>query len=238
MIRSIAIAALGVLPSCALEFSAGKAPRETAAPGLASVSVDAGLAGSAWMSAGSIEDLVPGDRLMTYAASVHVEVARIGDAIARCRAEVERLGGWIAKRQDRVLVCRVPAAELEPFLASVRAQGRVLTESMEALDVTDQHRDLRIRLENARRARDRLLALLEQASDVEDVLAIEKELQRLTEEIERGEAELAALDERVAFSIVTVAFRAPDDAPATRERRPSPFGWLNQVGADRVARWF
>lgn len=180
----------------------------------------------------------PTDRLVIYRAQLQVEVPRPEDALTECTAVLRDHGGFVASRHNTSVTCRVPAARFEDFLAAVRELGAVLDEQMTSSDVTDQHRDIRIRLENAKASRTRLLALLEKATDVEDILAIEKELQRLTEEIERATGQLAALDDKIAYSTVTVTFSAPaarGDAP--RRPRPSDFQWMNALGVHKVYSW-
>lgn len=181
----------------------------------------------------------PAKRLMIYSAELRLEVSRVADAITACRAIAERLGGYLEARATSTLTLRVPADRFEEFLASTRELGRVLDESMQAADVTKQHRDTTIRLENARKARERLLALLESAKEVDDILKIEKELQRLTTEIESAVAALESLDQRIALSSVAVTFNAriTPDRPG-RARKPSQFGWINSIGVDEVLQWF
>jgi hypothetical protein len=178
------------------------------------------------------------DRRVVYTASLTVEVARVDDAIARCQGTVTELGGYIARRDDGTLTCRVPADRSTDIVTTLKGYGRVLRESMQAQDITKEYLDVEIRLDNARRARDRLLALLERADKVTDILEIEAQLRRLTEEIERTEGELRYLKDQVMMSTVTVTF-APV-APPTRggNRRPSRFDWINRVGVEHVLRDF
>lgn len=178
------------------------------------------------------------ERLMTYSAELAVEVPRAEDAVPRCVEVVKSFGGWVSRRDGGLVVCRVPAPQFENFLAEIRGFGRVLRDSVQAADVTDQHRDLTIRLDNAKRARERLLALLERADKVDDLLKIENEVRRLTVEIEQMTAELENLDKRVAYSIVAVQFSSLQPVDRPTRRRPSQFDWINSVGAEHVLRRF
>ena len=95
--------------------------------------------------------------------------------------------------------------------------------------------DLHIRLENAEKARTRILALLDRAQKMEEIIVLEKELRRLTEEIETMRAQLRGMDDQIAFSTITVEFRS--NAPEIYgrvDREVSPFGWINQVGAEHA----
>jgi len=70
---------------------------------------------------------------------------------------------------------------------------------------------------------------------MEEILQIEKEVRRLTEEIELMRAQMRSFEDRVAFFTITVQFKsnAPEVFPAARRHR-SPFEWINQVGAEHV----
>ncbi len=175
------------------------------------------------------------DRLLVREALLGVFVANVTQSIDQMNAYVDLLGGYAAGRDDGLLTYRVPAERFEEAMKEARALGRVHHESLQVHDVTDQHRDTTIRLENARKSRDRLVALLEKADDVENVLRIEKELQRLTAEIEAMEAALQNLDLRVAMSLLQIEFSPLPEATWTDGRvKPSRFPWIRAVGVDHV----
>jgi len=178
------------------------------------------------------------DRMLVYRGSVAVEVARADDAAAAFLAKVAEWGGHLSSQRGPQYVVRVPAARFETAFQWVRAAGRVLDESREASDVTDQYLDVGIRLENARKSRERLLALLAKADKVEDMLKIEEQLRRLTEEIERMEGQQKLLADQVAMATLTATFRAVAAAGGPVQQRPSAFPWLRSLGADRLlGRW-
>jgi hypothetical protein len=178
-------------------------------------------------------------RLMVYSAQLSLLVPSVEDAVARFLRRVEEVGGYLEKREDGVVSCRVPAARFKAILEEVRDYGRVTRESVEALDVTKQYFDLRIRIENAERARERLVALLERAERVEDAIRIETELRRLAVEIDQLKGELKYLSERIAYSTITLAFQTNAPAPrAIPERKWSRFDWINQVGVEHVLERF
>ena len=63
---------------------------------------------------------------------------------------------------------RVPAKHFDAAFAAVRDAGRVLSESRQANDVTEEFVDVGIRGDNARRSRERLPEVLKLAKKVED----------------------------------------------------------------------
>jgi hypothetical protein len=128
------------------------------------------------------------------------------------RAEVERIvaaaGGHVESshtyESSISLLCRVPADRLDGIMDSIAALGSVESRSTFASDVTEQHADLSTRLANNLALRDRLKLLLDRAQDVEDVLAIERELTRVQSEVETMQASLERLDSQIALSELSV----------------------------------
>lgn len=240
----LAAAAALTCASCETATSSWAAPGEEAAPATAGLAAESGdqfgRRAEVTKTAADEAEATEGeaDRLMVYRGMVAVEVARVEDAIARFVARAQEWGGYLSARQDNQVTVRVPAARFQDAMAELRGMGRVLGESMQAEDVTKQHMDLSIRLENARKARDRLLELLGKADKVEDILKIEEQLRRLTEEIERMEGELKWLKDQVAMSTVTGTFRAMAETRPDRRRQPSRFDWINQVGLENLRRQF
>lgn len=174
-------------------------------------------------------------RMLIYSGHVRVEVARAGDASTEFLAKIEAWGGYLQKQTGTVLTVRVPAVHFDEAFKTVRDYGRVLSESREASDVTEEFVDVRIRVENARRSRERLLEVLKLAKKVEDILRVEKELSRVTQEIERLEGRLKFLRDQVSMSTLRAEFQSVATAPPVkRQRRRSRFGWVNMVGADAV----
>jgi len=98
---------------------------------------------------------------------------------------------------------RVPSNQLDQTLEELRRLGRVESESQGGRDVSRQAMDLDARLRNSRAAEQRLTELLRsRTGNITDVLAVEKEMTRVREEIERMDAERKNLGEEVAFAAV------------------------------------
>jgi DNA repair exonuclease SbcCD ATPase subunit len=103
---------------------------------------------------------------------------------------------------------KVPADQLDATIAEIKQLAHVEQESQGGEEVTDQYLDLQARLSNARRTEQTLLDILQKRTgQLADVLAVEQELSRVREEIERMEAELKGLENRVAFATLQVELR-------------------------------
>ena len=100
-------------------------------------------------------------------------------------------------------VVQVPAARLDEVLAKLKAIGRVVDESQTAENVTEQIADIGARLANSRNTERRLNELLlKRTGSLADVLAAEREVARVREEVERLDAQRQLLDRRVTYAVV------------------------------------
>lgn len=193
--------------------------------------------GTVYRTGGEGDDFepVPADRKLIYQGEVAVEVPQPEPAIAAFLAKVADQGGYMQSQVGNTVTVRVPADRFDAAFESVKRAGRVLREERRAQDVTEEFVDLEIRLGNARKSRERLLAILERAEKVEDILKIEEQLRRLTDDIETMEGRRKYLADQVAYATLTAEFRAVTEPPPDkRRRRPSRFPWINLVGAERV----
>lgn len=140
-------------------------------------------------------------------ASVEQIVAGIPGAFIAA-AEVRRAGD----SQPTALTLRVPAETFDQALSALRALAQeVLAEQTAARDVTEEYTDLDARLRNLQAAETQLLALLEQADAVEDLLKVENRLAEVRGEIEQLQGRLNVLENRIALATIHVLLHAPPD---------------------------
>jgi len=138
-----------------------------------------------------------------------------------------------APRSIRATI-RIPADRLDNALADIRKLGKVRQESQSADDIGDAHRDLVVRIANAKREETRLLDILSRRTNrLSDVLEVEREASRVRGDIERMESEELAMRNRVSYSTVSIAidesYRAElqvaEQALTTRLRNALVDGW-------------
>lgn len=241
-IRFGLLLALATVPACgsAIHMHDATAPVSEAA-GFADFSErEAGrLVGSPALRGGGDggEAPVADARKRIYVAEFTVLAAQRDTAIARFMTEAERVGGYVESRTDGVVAVRVPAERFQAIVAMVPALGRVLSESVRTQDVTSEWIDLDVRIRNAEVARERLLALLERATDMKDILAIEEQLRRVTTEIEQMKGQFKALEAQIAYSRITIDFQG-QAPPPVRRATGSRFDWVNAIGIEPALRRF
>lgn len=151
------------------------------------------------------------------------------DQLEQAKKELEQLavsrGGYVESVNGVVVSLRVPAARFQEAFAAAQKLGEVTGKAIETYDVTDSLRDQETRLRLAERARERLYQLLEKNTDVQQRLAILREIRRLTEEIEQVRLTLELLKNQIALSRITVQLelRRPE---GEARRTGIPFPWI------------
>jgi outer membrane protein TolC len=96
----------------------------------------------------------------------------------------------------------------------------VLRETSSGQDVTSEYVDLRSRLDNLEATRDRLRTFLDDAQDVDEALAVNRELSQIEAEIEQVQGRMNYLSGRAAYSTIAINLSMPYDIPT-----PTPTPW-------------
>jgi uncharacterized protein DUF4349 len=167
--------------------------------------------------------------MLIYTANLSLAVYQVEPQLDAVERIARELGGYLATRQDTAITVRVPRDRFDEAVARIEQQGDVLHRDIKARDVTDEYVDLEARLKNDFAMRDRLTQLLQRAA-VKEALDIEKELGRVTEEIERLEGKLKLLRDQIAFSTITVIFAPLEQQTVHDTSLLAPFPWLQDLG--------
>ena len=172
-------------------------------------------------------------QMLVYTAHVTMAVYQVAPALDAIEDVARSMGGYLSSRNDTQIEIRVPRARFDDALHKVEASGDVVHRDVSAEDVTDAYVDLDSRLKNARAVRDRLQALLEKAS-VKEAIEIQRELERVTGEIEVLEGKLKLLSNRVAYSTIAVTFQPRGNAALQQAPVRLPFSWLGELGLPKL----
>jgi len=162
-------------------------------------------------------EVAPSMLIRTGAASIEVE--KLDPAIIKVRQLATQLGGYVANSsisggRDQVrsatLELKIPAARYDQAVGGLGDLGKVESVNTNVEDVGEEYVDITARVTNAKRLEERLVNLLAtRTGKLEDVLAVERELARVREEIERYEGRLRFLGARVATSTLTITVHEP-----------------------------
>ena len=191
------------------EYQSGPAPSAVAAPGKPATT------GS--QPAPLPVPAVPSDRLIrTAAVTLEVRSGRFDSTLERLEAVTAQSGGFVsastaATTEDRlregVFTFSVPSDRFEATLASLHDLGTIKAEHLSSQDVAAQYVDLQARLKNAEAQRDAMLAILQQARSVSDIIAVQNQLGQITAQIEQLKGQIGYLDHATAYSTITVTLR-------------------------------
>lgn len=157
------------------------------------------------------------DRKLIYRATVHAETKEFDQSKEQLDALIQKYNGYVEtsslsgsafghEKGTRWLeyTLRVPAESLFAFLEDFEQAARVLSTDTDMDDVTTAYVDTEARLNALRHEEERLLALLDQAANLTEVLEIEDRLSKVRYEIESMTAQLKVYDNEVAYSTVTI----------------------------------
>jgi uncharacterized protein YceK len=166
------------------------------------------------------------DRKTITTVDMTIQVSDAADGVDEISNMAVASGGYVSSSSIRdsyydshegkegYITVRVPESEYSSFLEDVGELGEVTRESVSAQDVTEEYIDVSARLDNLERQEARLQEILNMTETVEDVLAVEKELERVRGEIESLTGRLNYLDDRIEFS--TINIRVTEPRPITR----------------------
>ena len=169
--------------------------------------------------------------LLIYTALFHVGVYDIAASVASLAESARSVGGFVFSQSDDTIVVRVPAARFMAFTTQIDGSYDVLHRQIDAQDVGEEFRDVEIRIRNLEQMRDRVAALLASAANVDEALAVEQQLERITAQLESLRGHQRFLADRISFSTITVMFRPqPRDAIDQPEVFQLPFAWLEGLG--------
>ena len=151
------------------------------------------------------------ERHVIQTAWTELETEYFDDVISDLRQIPEFVDGYVeseqlSRRGRRIfnITMRIPAASFQDVLSQVENLADVRTSSQSAEDVTDQFYDTEARLQTRRIEEERLLALIEAAENVHDLLELERRLSSTRLQIETYTAQLTNLAGRIAYSTIFV----------------------------------
>jgi hypothetical protein len=184
----------------------------------AAVAGTTGAAGATTTAAGAAQSF---DRMVIRTAQLSVEVANIEPALAQARAIASRGGGFVSASNTRVekvndqermiadLTIQVRSDSADATLSDLRALGKVTTETSGSQDVTEEFTDLESNLRNLQASESAILKLMDKASRIEDVVALQRELTSIRGQIERIQGRKRYLERRSDMATITLALRLP-----------------------------
>lgn len=158
----------------------------------------------------------PGQKLIRK-VSLSVETRDFDTLMPSLETQVALLGGYIENMETynggrssgsggryARMILRIPAEQINGFLETVSGICNIVRRSESAEDVTLTYVDMESRRNTLRTEQERLLAFLEQAKSIEEIITIEDRLSNVRYELESMEARLRTVDNQVSYSTVSL----------------------------------
>lgn len=164
------------------------------------------------------------DQKIIRRASVQLEVLSTQTALDAIRQIALTQGGYVGSsnmnrgssgRYSGSITLRVPPEHLEPTLTAIGGLGKVLSQSIQAEDVTEEYIDLTARRQALVEERGSYERIMQKADKVEDILRIQEQISRVQSEIDRIDGRLKYLSNRVEYATVTAQVSEPEPVGST-----------------------
>ncbi|WP_367045743.1 DUF4349 domain-containing protein [Streptomyces sp. Je 1-332] len=147
-------------------------------------------------------------------ATLTVRVKDVPKALDEVRAAATDAGGAVGdETTDRDghgdersrIVLRVPQDRYEEVLTSLEGTGKLIERKAKAQDVTEQVVDVESRVKSQRASVARVRELMDKATKLSDVVALEGELSSRQSELEALLAQQSSLKDRTSMSTITLS---------------------------------
>ena len=123
-----------------------------------------------------------------------------------CAPEIPVAGGSCSGQASSALTYRVPADQVTRVMDAAAELGRQAWRNRTATDVSTQVADVDARVRSAQSSLDRLNALMAQADNLADVVALESQVAAREAELESLQAQQRVLQDQTALATVTTTF--------------------------------
>ncbi|MBI4834673.1 MAG: DUF4349 domain-containing protein [Planctomycetes bacterium] len=173
-------------------------------------------------------------RQVIYSSCLRLVVFHLRESLQKVQDIAGKFNGYMQEMTGNSILIRVPPDSFYDAIAEIEKIGEVVTKDIKGQDVTEEMHDLGVRIKNAEDVRNRLAGLLEKCGMMEDALKIEKELERVTGEIETLKGKLQFISHNVDHSAIRVEFNIKNPTVIQQISLPLPFPWLNELGLDHI----
>ena len=159
------------------------------------------------------------DTKIIQTAYITLEVKDVPGAVETLKSLAIQKGGYISStniqnnynnRLSGSVIIRIPATEFEKTLSDIKAIGTVKTVSTQGRDVTEEYVDLQAQKTSYQNQLAQYNEIMKRAAEVEDVIVIQQQIDRVQTELNRLEGRLKYLNSQIDFSTITINLQEPE----------------------------
>lgn len=185
-------------------------------------------------SSASGETTVGEDRLIIKTGNLSLVVDNVQAEVARIAAFAADKGGFVVSSniykggyeyipyerrgevQEEALMAditiRIPVEVFDAGVEEIKTMGDVVREQVNGQDVTEEFVDLDAEVRNLRKTEQQFLEIMERATKIEDVLAVQRELTVIRGQIDRIQGRMNYLQKSAQLSTLTVHLATDPEA--------------------------
>lgn len=167
-------------------------------------------------------------QMIAYTARLEIKTKNPEETKTTLLENTKAYNGLITRESNLYLTVKIPVEKYNDYLQAIKGAGKLITSELRGEDISEYYENVILTLESKIAVRERYTLLLAQAISVTEVLAVERELERINIEIQQLEAQKQNSESRVNFITVTIILE--------KETRPGPLGWIF-YGAYKALRW-
>jgi hypothetical protein len=177
------------------------------------------------------------ERKIIKEGQLSFETAKVSETKNLIVSAVQELNGYISKdnvndysdRLEHRLVIRIPSEKFDLLLNKVSESAEKLdSKNIDVIDVTEEYIDIDTRIKTKKELENRYKELLKQATKIDEILSIERELAQLRSDIESVEGRMNYLKDRISYSTLTVTYY---------QKTASAFRFTSQFGQALKQGW-
>jgi len=198
--------------------------------GMASGSTGNLIASNTTSSEGNRTDGATGDTViingekLVYTCNLEMETLNYEQSIRRIRENIEKYEGFVESENEydnaydwyysdysktsgtmhMSLTVRIPTKYYNDFLSGIEGEDKVVSKNSYVDNISRQYYDTSARIEALKIQQERLLEMMEQAKEIEDMIIIESRLSEVQYQLNSAKTSLASMDADVAFSTITI----------------------------------
>jgi len=182
------------------------------------------------------------DRMIIKTGFLSVVVKDVKDSIKAVSEYAVKQGGFVVSSDVSkqglapygTVTVRVPVNKFDQGLADVKALGESVSEQVNGQDVTEEYVDLDAQMRNLRATETQFLSILSKATQIQDILAVQRELTNVRSDIERLQGRMKYLKQSADLSTITVNFSTDPSVLPAYEKTPQWRPWAEVKSAARA----
>ena len=166
-------------------------------------------------ASGSIPDIPEGQKIITT-LNITAQTENMDPLLEQINAKIAQLGGYMEAQEiyngssydnsyryrNAYLTIRIPADQLDGFVTMVKENANVVRQNTSTENVTLTYVGVQSRITALETEQERLLELLAQAENMEDLLLIESRLTEVQAELEEYQSRLRVLDNKIDYCTI------------------------------------